>query len=201
MTCPVCKDALLVDEPLEPDLAARVCNSCRGRWVAGPAYWAWLEKQGPKSPERPGGCPDDAPVVSARDSGPGKSCPECARFLTRVKVGHGIEFHLDRCPSCSGIWFDDQELEILKSRWLHNDVHFVFSAPWQAEVARRDREQQHEQLLRAKLGEQDLAEIKRIRVWIDQHRHRAELYAYLTEHLAEMRRGSTSTSASTTRGA
>ena len=114
------------------------------------------------------------------EAGKAKLCPECGRFLTRAKVGHGVGFHLDRCGACGGTWFDANEWEVLRARNLHDDVHFIFSAAWQAHVARREREEAHERLMAEKLGDADWAEVKRIRAWLHGHPQRSQLYAALT---------------------
>jgi Zn-finger nucleic acid-binding protein len=106
-------------------------------------------------------------------------CPECGRLLRRAKVGRGIDFHLDRCGHCGGVWFDPNEWETLRRHGLHDDVHFVFSAAWQAEVARQDRDTLHQKTLERMLGSQDLAEIHRIKHWLGEHPRRAELLAVL----------------------
>jgi hypothetical protein len=58
-------------------------------------------------------------------------------------------------------------------------MHFVFSDAWQAEIARIDRQRQHDRLLREKLGEADFAKIQQIKTWLDSHPHRVEMYAIL----------------------
>jgi Zn-finger nucleic acid-binding protein len=180
MKCPVCKDVVLADAELESGLPAGRCAECGGQWVGGSTYLKWIGDRGPEPPP-------DREVFEAvpgepavRDNRKAKLCPYCGRFLTRAKVGRGLEFLLDRCGSCGGIWFDANEWEVLKGRGLHDAVHFVFSDAWQADVSRRDREAQHDRLLAQKVGEADWAEVKRVRAWLDAHPHRAELYAYLT---------------------
>jgi Zn-finger nucleic acid-binding protein len=174
MNCPVCKNIVLLPGQLEDNLPARGCSRCGGRWVAGVSYWRWLEQRGQA-------VDDSAPAAQAEvhDSAPAKLCPECGRFLTRCKVGHGVDFHLDRCANCSGFWFDANEWEILKARALHDDVHFVFSAAWQAQLAQTQRHEAHEQILLEKLGQADFEEIRRIKAWLDAHPRRTELYAHL----------------------
>ena len=174
MNCPVCKNIVLLPGQLEDNLPARGCSRCGGRWVAGASYWQWLEQRGQAADA-------SAPAAQAEvhESGAAKLCPECGRFLTRCKVGHGVDFHLDRCANCSGFWFDANEWEILKARALHDDVHFVFSAAWQAQLAQTQRQLAHEQMLLEKLGQADFEEIKRIKAWLDAHPRRTELYAHL----------------------
>jgi hypothetical protein len=77
------------------------------------------------------------------------------------------------------MWFNRGEWDVLRARELHTRLHFVFSAAWQAAVAREERSTAHEAILRQKLGAADLEEIKRIKRWIESHPHKSELYAYL----------------------
>lgn len=178
MKCPVCKTVELADAELDSGLPSQRCTKCGGQWVGQDAYFNWVGSQGPNLPERaPAG---DVELVTGVESAKAKLCPNCGRFLTRARVGRGVNFHLDRCYTCGGIWFDADEWQSLKDRNLHDDVHFVFSAAWQAEVQRRDRDAQLERRMAQKLGEADWAEVKRIRAWLDAHPKRSELYAALT---------------------
>jgi Zn-finger nucleic acid-binding protein len=178
MNCPVCKATALVAEELEPGLAGLKCRQCGGRWIEGTRYLAWVAAQGQQLAEKP---PEEGVELPVAESGKAKLCPECGRFLTRAKVGHALGFHLERCANCGGIWTDANEWEVLKSRNLHDNLHFIFSGAWQADVMRQERERAHEQLLRKKLGEADFAEVKRVRAWLDAHPRRAELYAVLLD--------------------
>ncbi len=40
-------------------------------------------------------------------------CPKCRSYLEQIKYD-GVE--VDRCVTCSGIWFDDGELELLRNK-------------------------------------------------------------------------------------
>ncbi|HET6246669.1 MAG TPA: zf-TFIIB domain-containing protein [Tepidisphaeraceae bacterium] len=176
MKCPICKTVALVDSELPQGPASHHCTQCGGHWVESKRYWAWLE-----SPEAKADLPATAGEVhfAVTDSMKAKICPECGHLLSRAKAGHGADFYLDRCSHCGGIWFDAMEWEALRAKGLHDDVHFVFSKAWQAEIARAERQKQHDRLLREKLGDADFAEIQRIKAWLDAHPHRPELYAVL----------------------
>ena len=178
MNCPVCKATTLVAEELEPGLDGRRCRQCGGRWIEGGRYLAWVAAQGQRLADKP---PEEGVELPVAESGKAKLCPECGRFLTRAKVGRGVGFHLERCANCGGIWTDANEWEVLKSRNMHDNLHFIFSGAWQAEVMRQERDAAREQLLLKKLGAEDLAEVKRVRAWLDGHPKRAELYAVLLE--------------------
>jgi len=180
--CPLCKQQLVeqTDIPLENKLKSLACPGCGGNWIDAGSYWTWLESR-PK-PDAADAIPpaDAAKLLPVADSGPGKFCPRCGRFLARAKPGHGLEFVLTRCGGCGGIWLDANEWANLKTIGLHERIHLIFSDSWQAEVAKAERERGYEQLLLERLGGEALAEIKRIKAWLDNHPKKNELYAFLT---------------------
>ncbi len=179
LNCPVCKTAVLASGTIDGDLAAHPCPQCQGQWIASKDYWKWLETRTVSSPEPP---PAEHPrnVVVKQGETP-KFCPDCGRFMRRLKVGHGIQFVVDRCATCGGFWLDANEWENLKSRHIHERLHFIASDAWQAEVARQEREQGHERIVREKIGVEDLEKIKAIKAWIEGHPRKAELYAVLLD--------------------
>lgn len=160
---------------MEEHLSSHRCPGCDGQWIRGERYYLWLDSH-EDEPETAG---EEEARVTVHDSAGAKLCPECGRLLTRFQVGHGVEFAIDRCGGCGGIWLDAREWEVLRGKGLHDDVHFVFSAAWQSEIQRQRRRQNAERLLAEKLGEPDFDELKRIREWIDSHPRRNEIYAFL----------------------
>ena len=160
-------------------MLAHPCSQCHGQWIAPKDYWAWLETRGPLAAEiAPATELLDLPVKQTETP---KFCPDCGRFLGRHKVGHGVGFAVDRCGTCGGFWLDANEWEILKSRHMNDRLHFVASDAWQADVARQEREKGHEQIVLGKIGAEDLEKIKSIKVWIENHPRKAELYAVLLD--------------------
>ncbi len=151
MKCPDCHLTLQTRE-IEPGLSAGACGQCGGEWVAGIRYFRWLETQR-KQANIAGASPHSSSQTSHaralhtmdRRVCP-RPCPACGRLLVHAKVGRGLPFELDRCGGCGGFWFDAGEWAALKRLGLHDDVHFVFSATWQADVAREDREGQRDSM-------------------------------------------------------
>lgn len=178
MTCPVCKTVELQNEDLLENLIAKACKQCEGRWIPSFQYWRWLDKHGDTLPEKP---KEEAEPLPVEDSGAGKLCPECGHFLTRRKVGHGIDFCLDRCNNCGGIWFDKNEWEVLLSRNLHDEVHYVFSSSWQKQVREDETAQLFEERIEKILGPEDYAKIKDITTWIHSHPHKSTIVSYILE--------------------
>jgi Zn-finger nucleic acid-binding protein len=173
--CPVCKDATLVDSPLEPELTAAQCTKCGGTYIAASSYDHWLSRSQVNQPETT----DDRTISldSGESSGP-RFCPECKYVLTKYNVGKGIKFALNKCGHCGGTWLDKNEWEILKSRNLHDDIHLVFSDNWQLAVRAEEHKAAMAEIFAEHLGD-DLEEISRIKNWLDNHANSDALYAYL----------------------
>jgi Zn-finger nucleic acid-binding protein len=178
LKCPICKSVSLDAATLDQGLTAYRCGQCSGNWIAPKDYWVWLGDRQVLPDPPPAENPIDLPVVETETP---KFCPQCGRFMRRHKVGHGIQFAVDRCGNCGGFWLDANEWEVLKSRHIHERLHFIASDAWQADVAREEREKGHEQIVLTKLGPEDLEKIKSIKTWIDSHPRRAELCAFLLD--------------------
>ncbi len=176
MNCPVCKTVQLKDDRLDTGMFVATCGDCGGHWLSQANYWRWREVQRDTPAELPA---DAAARLQVADHTRAKLCPECGRFLVRHKVGHGLAFSIDHCSACGGAWFDRNELEALRSVNLHDDIHFIFTETWQAGVQSEEREKAYHQFLLAKFGEKDLAELKRIKAWIDSHPKSREVWAFL----------------------
>ncbi|HEX8117393.1 MAG TPA: zf-TFIIB domain-containing protein [Pyrinomonadaceae bacterium] len=177
MNCPVCRSETFSQVELDPGLSALRCESCAGKWVRGGSYWQWLGGHGANLPERHEPPAGEAPPEDRK----AKLCPECHTSMFRYTVGHGLGFGLDQCPACKGIWFDAAEWEALRGRNLHDDIHAVFTAPWQAEASREERRRRLEQIYTKRFGAEDFAEVRRVRDWLDASPRKQELLAYLTD--------------------
>lgn len=182
LTCPLCEDQPLNPTPMEAGLKAHQCVQCRGRWVHGPDYLDWLASR-PAQAAADAGTSGDVDVVSdgGTDSDAGKLCLYCVRFMRRLRVGHGTPFHLDRCASCGGFWFDAGEWESLKAQGMHREAHLVFTDAWQAVVRRQARDTADQKRLTEHLGEDGLKQADSIRDWIASHPHGNEILARILD--------------------
>ncbi len=176
MKCPVCKDTALQSTSLEEHLAASSCSTCAGKWLSSSDYWSWLEKHGDTLPEKP---PEGTPI-EAFDRQRAKLCPQCQRIMLRYKVGHDLAFLLDQCGNCNGIWFDKNEWEALKQRNLHDEVHLVFSAPWQAAI-RKEEARKLLMSIYAESFQNDYEKIKQLKTWIENHPEKEKILHYLSD--------------------
>ena len=184
MQCPVCKDKRMEASQLADGLPAHTCTGCAGHYIRGEQYQKWIVAHRENLPEKN---PDESAHLPVADSGPGKLCPECGAFLIGHIVGHDVDFRIDRCGRCGGIWLDANEWETLVARNLHDDVHFIFSKVWQAHAKQAERSESYRSMvfqvldgqLTAKIGPADLARLKETKAWLDAHPHSADLYAFL----------------------
>ncbi|NEO87824.1 MAG: zf-TFIIB domain-containing protein [Spirulina sp. SIO3F2] len=174
MKCPACKGSTLQTIHLESHLKAAHCPACEGKWITADDYWHWLEQHGDTLPEKE---PEGIPIKAA-DQQQAKLCPDCQRIMLRYKVGHGLNFRLDQCGSCNGIWFDANEWEALKQRNLHDEVHLIFSAPWQSQI-RKDEARQLLEGIYAQTFQTDYAKVQELKTWLDPHPQRAAILDYL----------------------
>ena len=174
MKCPVCSASSLHLTRLESHLQALSCPDCEGKWISSSNYWAWLKHHDETLPEKePNECP-----IQADDNQRAKLCPECKRIMLRYKVGHSLDFRLDQCGSCNGVWFDANEWEALKQRHLHDEVHLIFSAPWQSQV-RKDEAQRLLATIYTDTFKDDYEKVKQIKTWIDDHPEQEKILNYL----------------------
>lgn len=178
--CPVCKSVVLEPSSLENSLPVLVCRSCGGSWLRANEYALWLKSQAP-------GSFDESKVKEASKLFPVSEahkamiCPDCGHFLRSFEVGAKIDFHLDRCHNCNGVWLDKNEWESLKAADLHDEINKIFTQPWQQHIQDETVASKLEALYLEKFGESDYEKIKEIRKWIRENRNSGALIAFLLD--------------------
>ncbi|MCC6694947.1 MAG: zf-TFIIB domain-containing protein [Candidatus Hydrogenedentes bacterium] len=178
MKCPVCKTIVLHSLPQDESPARLVCDSCGGQWIKSFQYWKWLKSHGENLPEKP---VDEGAQLLVDDSAAAMLCPECGQILMRRRVGHGVDFRIDRCVACGGFWFDQHEWDILKSRNLHDDVHFIFSAAWEHRITQQERQEAQNRWLENAVGDQEMARVREFKKWLTAHPSRDVILAFLRD--------------------
>ncbi len=183
MHCPMCKTTVLQQHELEAHLSAQQCQECEGHWIPASEYREWLSQR--KTTAAEDQTEDQAEQlvpVSPADTKTAKICPDCQHILLRCRVGHGLNFGLDRCTHCGGMWLARNEWAALKSHHLHGSAHVISSAVWQRKIQEQERSIRTEHRLERLLGDLDYAEIKRIKAWVDTHPKREHLMGFLRNH-------------------
>ncbi len=161
---------------LEGELNAFQCPESGGVFLPAQSYFHWLSRQKDRLPHLPS--TDRDLEESIEDSDSVKICPESGQIMQRFKVGHGFSFYLDRSPSGS-IWLDKGEWEALCSRQFHDELHLIFTAPWQAKVRAQQKSDVEKDLLVARFGEELMDKIEDLREELSEHEYRDFALAYL----------------------
>jgi Zn-finger nucleic acid-binding protein len=166
---------------LEERLTACECHQCRGRWLEAQPYETWLNWQGELLSSGEAEVSRNGAPPAVKDTREAKLCPHCQRIMTRCKVGRGLNFYLDRCSHCFGVWLDCYEWETLKYYDLHVALHNIFSDPWQRQVRAEEQMSERDRHYEALFGADTFAEAKRFKQWLDRNPHRIELLTYLNK--------------------
>lgn len=177
MKCPVCDTSSLSQKHLDQDLLTKRCSNCAGHWISSPDYLNYLKKQKSTAPKNP----FDEITSELTDSVKAKMCPDCGHILTKFKVGHGINFYLDHCHTCNGIWLDKNEWEVLFKRGLHDELNKVFTTKWQKLIREEEYKKNMEKVYENHLGGENFKEIKKFKNLISKHPKKSLILAYLNE--------------------
>lgn len=176
MHSPVAPGAVLQLKEIEPGLAAYECPVSQGLWIPLQSYLAWKES----NPHHPGSPPAGyAPVPADNSKRPALLCPESGCLLSRYRVGHGLNFHIERSPVTGGVWLDKGEWEALKSRGLDADLSLIFTASYQKQLRTEEHREAVEQSFRDRIGATDFARVLEFKKWLATHPHRRDISCYL----------------------
>ncbi|MDX1453265.1 MAG: hypothetical protein R3183_11960 [Oleiphilaceae bacterium] len=176
MDCTVCHGYKLEPQELEPGLVVAGCLKCGGALVSLINYRFWVERHQPEAEN------EQALACEPRelnDSSEAKSCPKCARFMTKYQVGHEISNRLELCAHCDEAWLDRGEWTLLKALDLAHKLPKIFTDAWQRNI-RRDRMQKLQAERYQKiLGEDDFVRAVEFKQWLDRHPKRRDIKLYL----------------------
>ena len=162
---------------LESGLEAYRCSESGGHYLPLQAYLRWIQQQPARLPHLP---EPGEPTELAVDTSKTLFCPESGTLMSRFKVGHGFAFSIDRSTT-GGVWLDGGEWEALRQRNFHDEIHLVFTAPWQKKVRTAHAQAIYEQTLTASLGPDLLDRLTILRKELMEHPRRDLALAYLAE--------------------
>ena len=175
MLCPVCKTKTLALIDLAEGLRAMECSRCCGDWVETNAYLAWRKGlAGDRSPAQ-----EDATIDASWDVDELKLCPHSGHIMGRYRILADVEFYLDRCGHCGGIWFDKREWAALVEGNLHDHVPEFLSPSWQKAIRSEEARIHMDRFYQDKFGAEDYEHGKRVREWLTAHPRRDMLLAFL----------------------
>jgi hypothetical protein len=161
---------------LDDGLDAWHCVDSGGHYIPAVCYMRWLEKQPARLPQVPAST-NTAPAADDPESA--RMCPETGTIMTRCRVGHGFGFSVDRSIT-GGIWLDGGEWEALQARNFHDELHLVFTSPWQKRVRDERAQAAYEARLVETLGADLCDRLRALRTELADHPDRSMALAFLT---------------------
>ena len=167
---------------IEPGLEVYECPTSGGFWIPLQAYLAWKERH-PVGPEVP--CDSTKPEPQTEPQRQALICPESGRLLIRYRVGHGLQFHIDRSPVTGGVWLDKGEWEALKSKGLHVSLNLIFTSFYQRQVRSDGYAQQLTETFRNRIGDADFQKVAEFGAWLAHHPKHRDICCYLMDNLEQ----------------
>ncbi len=171
MICPACASTHFQPTQIEGGLPAEQCEACRGVLVDLERYRTWRKTMPPLA----------LAAASAEPSvtdGAVRLCPKTGRVMARLKVDSHHPLRLDYSAAAQAIWLDAGEWDTLMSLDVHGQLDGIASDRWQASVQKAASRERMEQAMQARFGD-DLAELARMRAWLDARPNRREMLAFL----------------------
>ncbi len=161
---------------LEEGLIAYQCPETSGVFLPVSSYVQWLSRQPARLPQLPPSESSEQECLT--DSQEAKICPESGQLMQRYAIGHDFSFYVDRSPSGS-LWFDKGEWEALRKRQYHDELHLIFTAPWQDKVRAKRKANAERAILLEKLGGDLLGRIDSLIGELEGHDYQSMAIAYL----------------------
>ncbi len=177
MNCPVCKIEELNPVELEGDLQAFECPKCKGNFIPYFNYQKFLENRTLNMD-----IIDKVKfnkVFNNKDDDTLKNCPECGKVLIARKAGFGLEFYIEKCEHCSGIWLDNNEWNFLKESNLENNIYYIFSSSWQNYVHKQEVREIKINNIKKYFSDEQSEKIIDFLDWLDNQENKREIQTYI----------------------
>ena len=108
MLSPVGSKQPLERVELEEGLVAYRCPETGGHWIPAPNYWKWQQSRPPAVED---GAVENGGQLTSEFDDELKLCPESQTFMSRYRVGHGLNFRVERSVT-GGVWLDGGDHQI-----------------------------------------------------------------------------------------
>ncbi len=174
--CACSAHAVLDGHLLAPGLTAQRCPACGTVLLTLDDYRRWRERQPASGAVAPISTNNAEPEPEAAQA---RHCPACQRLMSRHRTGTAPDFRLDRCSPCQLVWLDDGEWQRLEEAGLAAQLDMVLTDAWQQRIQAAEMQAGRDAALRARLGEETFAEVRRLQSWLDKHPQRTAILAEL----------------------
>lgn len=178
-TCPKCRSRTLtrVHADDAPGVLQR-CTGCHGHWLSEAAVHGLGEVVELRVSDPPYGS-----VSHERDHRTGL-CPDGHGILARARVEIGATvFHLERCPACRGVFFDEGELSALATERLLGQLDRLFDPDYQRARRASEVARHLDEATRAALGDTLFDELAALAERLAEHPKRSMATAWLIERM------------------
>jgi Zn-finger nucleic acid-binding protein len=131
----------------------------------------------------PGEVVEPAEAASHPRDGAGGRCPVDGTIMTRTQVDRNdaSPFHLERCSSCRGVWFDAGEWKALAEIHLLERLDELWSQEFRTHQRREGIQREAEQRLERTFGPELYAELRTVAGRLRGHERRSQALAFLRE--------------------
>jgi Zn-finger nucleic acid-binding protein len=176
MQCPSCNSHLLKPIKLQPGLAARQCQKCKGILLDLLAYRDWAENHYH---------PEDQPaneVELVEDTSKALICPKCSKIMLKFRISGDTSNRVDVCQYCDEAWLDHGEWELLGALKIQDRLNAIFTDPWQRNIREETTQKAQEQRFRERLGDSEYTKLKSFEEWISDHPNRDDIIRYIMKN-------------------
>ena len=176
--CPKCKTQTLAPlaegrETAEDTVPPSRCSHCRGVWLP---HGAVAQHVVPPAL-------DAGAVAAPAADGLAGFCPGCRGLLARARVEGRHPFHLDRCPSCAGVWFDAGEwAAVASTEWLTH-LDDLWDPAFRRKAREKLAQQRHLEEIERALGADTLQRLQHAIAALRNHPRRSLGLSFLIEEL------------------
>jgi Zn-finger nucleic acid-binding protein len=174
MKCLVCNNNELEESEISQGLKVHHCNSCDGYWLRFEDYIEWNNHNNIESDE------SISTHSQVTDSINPKVCPDCGIILSVYKVANNLNFKLDHCASCNGIWFDKNEWESLEENHMEHMINKFFTDSWQKNLRDEEVKEYFENFYKTKFGASDYEKIKQMKALLENNDNKSMILAFLS---------------------
>ncbi|HCD53351.1 MAG TPA: hypothetical protein DEQ34_12950 [Balneolaceae bacterium] len=178
INCPDCYSKM-ERKLLDKRVPAYVCSSCEGTWISSSEYADWLENQAGKITIEPK-LSEETPLPAVAKRKP-LICPDCGRILKRYKIWPDVEFYIDRCGGCNGVWFDRDEWAVLTENDLTRQLYRFFTDEWQNQLKNEEMVSRLRTMYSERFGKSDYEKLRETKAWLENNSNRDQLLAYLMD--------------------
>lgn len=181
MRSPLHPKATLVSVEIEKGFSAFRCPTSKGYWIPLQSYHTWRTR----TPVAVAPLPEGYEPSFEHDSTAPLFCPESGCLLHRYRVGQGLPFRIDRSPKTGGIWLDEGEWQALKSKGLHDQLHLIFTAPYQRHLRTTDLQRTFLTAVEERLGTEDFQKVTEFKSWMSHHPEASYILSFLQESVED----------------